>query len=180
MHLSKSFVVCLVAVVICGCDRSQPTPPATTKNAIHTLLARTRNLRLGYSFRRPIHVKPNRHCNNPTPVELPDSTNSIGMQFKLVPAGSFTMVHRAGNRQAPPQLLLNAPDTYQQVTLTQPFHLGVYEVTQEQYERVMGKNPSKFKGPNVLPQLKLEFSSRRVSIALIEGEFHDREVTPEV
>ncbi len=32
----------------------------------------------------------------------------------------------------------------------------------------------------VLPQLKLEFSSRRVSIALIEGEFHDREVTPEV
>ena len=34
-----------------------------------------------------------------------------------------------------------------QVTLTQPFELGVYEVTQEQYEAVMGKNPSKFKGP---------------------------------
>jgi hypothetical protein len=31
--------------------------------------------------------------------------------------------------------------------LTQPFELGVYEVTQEQYEKVMGTNPSKFKGP---------------------------------
>jgi len=105
MHLSKSFVVCLVAVVICGCDRSQPTPPATT--------------------------------NNPTPVELPDSTNSIGMQFKLVPAGSFTMGSESGE----------ADETPHQVTLTQPFYLGVYEVTQEQYERVMGENPSKFKGP---------------------------------
>ena len=34
-----------------------------------------------------------------------------------------------------------------QVTLTQGFELGVYEVTQEQYEQVMGTNPSQFKGP---------------------------------
>jgi len=33
------------------------------------------------------------------------------------------------------------------LTLTQPFELGVYEVTQEQYEQVMGTNPSKSKGP---------------------------------
>jgi formylglycine-generating enzyme required for sulfatase activity len=32
-----------------------------------------------------------------------------------------------------------------QVTLTQPFYLGIYEVTQEQYERVMGENPSELK-----------------------------------
>jgi formylglycine-generating enzyme required for sulfatase activity len=30
------------------------------------------------------------------------------------------------------------------VTLTKGFELGVYEVTQEQYEQVMGSNPSKF------------------------------------
>jgi formylglycine-generating enzyme required for sulfatase activity len=33
------------------------------------------------------------------------------------------------------------------VTLTQVFELGVYEVTQEQYEGVMGTNPSHIKGP---------------------------------
>ena len=32
------------------------------------------------------------------------------------------------------------------VILTQGFYLGKYEVTQEEYEKVMGTNPSKFKG----------------------------------
>ena len=31
--------------------------------------------------------------------------------------------------------------------ITKPFYLGRHEVTQEQYERVMGVNPSNFKGP---------------------------------
>jgi formylglycine-generating enzyme required for sulfatase activity len=33
-----------------------------------------------------------------------------------------------------------------QVTLTQPFYLGKYEVTQEQWEKIMGSNPSHFHG----------------------------------
>jgi formylglycine-generating enzyme required for sulfatase activity len=59
-------------------------------------------------------------------------TNSIGMQFKLIPAGTFEM---GEGKEA------------HAVALTQPFHLGVYEATQEQYEKVTGTNPSKFKGP---------------------------------
>jgi hypothetical protein len=62
----------------------------------------------------------------------PFLTNSIGMQFALCPSGTFEM---GEGQQA------NA------VTLTQPFHLGIYAVTQEQYERVMGTNPSTFEGP---------------------------------
>ena len=31
-----------------------------------------------------------------------------------------------------------------EVEITRPFYVGVYEVTQEQYERVMDKNPSDF------------------------------------
>jgi len=42
------------------------------------------------------------------------------------------------------------PETQHKVTLTQGFYLGKYEVTQEQYKKVMGKNPSHFKG-NKLP-----------------------------
>jgi len=41
-------------------------------------------------------------------------------------------------------------ETQHKVTLTQGFYLGKYEVTQEQYEKVMGKNPSRLKG-NKLP-----------------------------
>jgi sulfatase modifying factor 1 len=37
-------------------------------------------------------------------------------------------------------------DSAHQVILTKGFYLGKYEVTQEQYEKVMSKNPSKFKG----------------------------------
>jgi len=58
--------------------------------------------------------------------------NSIGMRFVPLPAGTFTM---GEGKQA------------HQVTLTRSFELGVYEVTQEQYEAVMGTTPSHFKGP---------------------------------
>jgi formylglycine-generating enzyme len=37
-------------------------------------------------------------------------------------------------------------ETQHQVTLTKGFYLGKYEVTQAQWERVMGSNPSNFKG----------------------------------
>ena len=32
------------------------------------------------------------------------------------------------------------------MTITKPFYMGKYEVTQEQWENVMGGNPSHFKG----------------------------------
>ena len=67
---------------------------------------------------------------------LPPITNSIGMQLKLIPTGTFTMGDANGD----------SDETPHQVTLTKPFMLGVYEVTQSQYEQVMGNNPSKFKG----------------------------------
>ena len=60
-----------------------------------------------------------------------------GSHFVSVPAGTFTMGDANGD----------ADETPHQVTLTKGFELGVYEVTQEQYEQVMGSNPSFFKGP---------------------------------
>ena len=37
-------------------------------------------------------------------------------------------------------------ETRHQVTLTQPFYMGVFELTQKQYSLVMGSNPSGYKG----------------------------------
>ena len=67
-------------------------------------------------------------------------TNSIGMQLKLIPAGSFLM----GSPESEQERKEN--EIQHKVTLTKSFYLGIYEVTQEQYEKVMGSNPSKFKG----------------------------------
>ena len=65
--------------------------------------------------------------------------NSAGMTFALVPPGRFTMGspegesgHREHEGPAHP------------VAVKKPFYLSVYPVTQAQYERVMGRNPSAF------------------------------------
>jgi formylglycine-generating enzyme required for sulfatase activity len=55
--------------------------------------------------------------------------NSIGISFRYIPSGTFTMGE--GSEAHP-------------VTLTKSFYLGLYPVTQEQYKRVIGKNPSRF------------------------------------
>ena len=42
-------------------------------------------------------------------------------------------------------------ETQHKVTLTKGFYMGVYTVTQEQWQEVMGNNPSHFKGEKNLP-----------------------------
>jgi formylglycine-generating enzyme required for sulfatase activity len=67
-------------------------------------------------------------------------TNSIGMKFRLIKPGAFMM--------GSPEWESGRCDDERQhkVTLTRPYYLGVYPVTQEEYQRVMGNNPSRFKG----------------------------------
>ena len=69
--------------------------------------------------------------------------NSIGMYFVPITAGTFTIGERKSRRRT---LRSSFERPAHQVTLTQSFYLAQYEVTQEQYEKVMGKNPSTFKG----------------------------------
>lgn len=42
-----------------------------------------------------------------------------------------------------------APENLHEVILTRPFYLGKTEVTQQQYQRLMGNNPSKSPGPDL-------------------------------
>jgi len=70
-----------------------------------------------------------------------DLGNSVKMRLVLIPAGKFMMgspATEAGrSSEEGPQ---------HEVTISKPFYMGVFEVTQEQYEQVMGVNPSYFKG----------------------------------
>ena len=63
--------------------------------------------------------------------------NTIGMKFRLIQPGSFMMGSEKGDSSEKP---------VHKVTLTKGFYIGVYEVTQEEWEKVMGSNPSHFKG----------------------------------
>ena len=44
-------------------------------------------------------------------------------------------------------------ETQHKVTISKFYFLGAYEVTQDQYEKVMGDNQSKFKGAHHLMRL---------------------------
>ena len=72
---------------------------------------------------------------SPLPREL---HNSLGMEFVLIEAGTFAM------GAPPPEPGRFDDETLHQVTLSQPFYLGKYEVTQAQWQAVMGRNPSHF------------------------------------
>lgn len=68
-------------------------------------------------------------------------TNSIGMQLVLIEPGEFLM----GTPETEEGREINEGPQHR-VRITKPFFLGAYEVTQSQYETVMGTNPAKFKG----------------------------------
>jgi formylglycine-generating enzyme required for sulfatase activity len=74
------------------------------------------------------------------PPELPHYlTNSVGMKLVLIPAGTFLMGSPAREQGR------SADEGPQhEVTISRPYYLGVYPVTQEQFQRVMGTNPSHF------------------------------------
>ena len=63
-------------------------------------------------------------------------TNSIGMKLKLISAGEFRMGSPDSDSDA-----LDDEKPQHLVKITKPFYLGVYEVTQQQYEQVMGVRP---------------------------------------
>ena len=60
-------------------------------------------------------------------------TNSIGMKLQLIPAGEFMMGATPGDDQVD-----DDERPQHRVEITKPFYIGVYEVTQSQWERVMG------------------------------------------
>jgi uncharacterized protein (TIGR02996 family) len=76
-------------------------------------------------------------------------TNSIGMRFACIPSGTFLMGSPKEEQGREPYTQLN--ETQHKVTLTKGFFMGVHPVTQEQWQTVMGNNPSHFTGEKHLP-----------------------------
>jgi formylglycine-generating enzyme required for sulfatase activity len=67
-------------------------------------------------------------------------TNSLGIKFVWIPPGTFLMGSPKNEARR------NDNEVQHKVTLTKGFYMGIHLVTQEQYETVMGNNPSTFRG----------------------------------
>jgi sulfatase modifying factor 1 len=103
-------------------------------------------------------------------------TNTIGVEFIEVPAGSFTVGKtqpttsqfgfleqyrksadddmglpklKASDYEAAKQLALRDANSGFEVTIAKAFYMGKFEVTQAQWKKVMGSNPAYFQGNNI-------------------------------
>ena len=97
------------------------------------------------------------------PVERTfDLPRGVELTFLLIPPGEFMMgsspeEQERSLKEAEADTTKRPPDTnpdlippegpQHRVRISRPFYLGKYEVTQAQWEAVMGNNPSQFKGP---------------------------------
>ena len=72
--------------------------------------------------------------------EKADLGNGVSLNMVLIPGGKFKMGSPASENGR------DNNETQHEVSLTKPFYMGKYEVTQEQWEGVMGENRSQVKG----------------------------------
>ncbi len=96
-------------------------------------------------------------------VELPLS-DGVYQSFVMIPAGNFTM----GSPLDEEGRIKRGEDQVE-VIISQPFWLAKTEVTQTQWESVMGTNPSYFKGPN-LPVENVNWMAVQAFIAKLNAK----------
>ena len=86
----------------------------------------------------------------PTPIKTTSSssgstiTNSIGMDFVLIPTGEFNMGSPSNDVGR-----FDSEGPVHHVKISNAFYMGKYEVTQKQWRDIMGSSPSYFKGDNL-------------------------------
>jgi formylglycine-generating enzyme required for sulfatase activity len=133
----KKFVILLGLFLIAGCSEPKalgPRIPATADEA-KALQSATAE-RLGVAVEKKVEI-----------------ADGISMDFVLIPAGQFHM-------GSPPSEWWRDSDEgpLHQVEISKSFYMGKYEVTQQQYEAVLGPSRKiKFRGPD-LPVENVEWS----------------------
>ena len=117
--------------------RSAPNGMGWTSNTINGSPASMRNFNYTFRIVKTIITDTDEKI---VKAVLSKVLAMVEKDLVLIPAGKFMMgspTTEVGRKN---------DETQHQVTLTKPFYMGKYEVTQEQWEGVMGINPSKTKG----------------------------------
>ncbi|MBW1713922.1 MAG: SUMF1/EgtB/PvdO family nonheme iron enzyme [Deltaproteobacteria bacterium] len=118
----------------------------------------------------PPEPKPQPKAEEKDKTELPKTVvNSIAMKLVLCPAGSFMMGSGPSEGFADER-------PARKVTFSKPFYIGVYEVTQLEYQRIMGENPSNyretaedFKGKLTRPVERVDWNSASKFCSRLSG-----------
>ena len=102
----------------------------------------------------------------PAPAALPVIATPSGVRMVAIPAGSFDMGSAAGG----------ARDEQPHRVRVSAFYLDQYEVTQEHFQKVLGRNPSRWKDPrNPVEQVRwkeaAEYSNARSRLEGLEPAY---------
>src|SRR5262249_5553518 len=94
---------------------------------------------------------------------VPELVNSIGMRFSLIPPGVYLMGSPEDEEER-----WDKEGPQHEVEISRPFYLGIFPVTQAQWQTTMGYNPSYFsaigKGKDVVVELDTsDFPVERVN-----------------
>ena len=96
------------------------------------------------------------HRTNESPDLSKDTCRTAELWLHWIPAGTFTMGSPEG------ELGRYSGEVQHEVTLTHGYWMGVFEVTQRQWELIMGGNPSDYKG-EARPVEKVSYNDIRGS-----------------
>lgn len=97
-----------------------------------------------------------------------DLGGGVKMELVLIRAGSFQMGSNHNDYDESPA---------HRVTLTQPYYIGKYEVTQEQWEKIIGENPSHFKSAT-LPVENVSWEDSQRFVAALQKKTGRRFALP--
>jgi formylglycine-generating enzyme required for sulfatase activity len=86
----------------------------------------------------------------PGKTEIINLGGGVKLEMVLIPAGKFMMGSPASEKGR------DDDETQHEVTLTKPFYMGKYEVTQEQWLAIVVQNPSRIRGRK-LPVTNVEW-----------------------
>jgi formylglycine-generating enzyme required for sulfatase activity len=90
-------------------------------------------------------------------------TNTIGLKLILIPPGEFQMGSPTN------ELWREENETQHRVRVTRPFYLGMYEVTQAEYQQLVGKNPSSFSPDGESREKVKDIDTGRLPVDRVSG-----------
>jgi formylglycine-generating enzyme required for sulfatase activity len=151
--LAAVFIVMLCGVNVlfaqCGADGMQPCNPTskktttTKKPAVTTKKTVSKpKMPVKTPTKTTTNTTPNEVCsekdnfnNNNAPSNTTVTVNGVKFEFVGIPSGSFCMGSNDVETDDMP---------VHRVNISRPFLMGKYEVTQAQWQAIMGNNPSSF------------------------------------
>lgn len=117
----------------------KPTKP-TSRPSVQPVMP-TKKTEVKSVTRRELLVKHGLIPRQKRKLDIRTKTNTVGIEFAWIPAGKFLMGHKLTKEDRDYYRVLSHP-----VHITQGFWMARHEISQKQWQKVMGNNPSRFKG----------------------------------